>query len=141
MNNEEYKFLSRCIYTARQNKCKEDLELPLIALFDMYDKDDWLMLPAWHDKNNNPYMKPAIAPEYTLDGKLLPVNTEGRFFRNEFGTDLIATSVRRIFKVALENKNCGGLILNPNTDCEGMVNISVIKAIVEYFKKNEVKKK
>ena len=49
-------------------------------------------------------------------------------------------SAHRIFKVALENKNCGGLILNPNTDCEGMVNISVIKAIVEYFKKNELDK-
>ena len=141
MNNEEYKFLSRCIYTARQNKCKEELELPLIALFDMYDNDDWLMLPVWHNENNHPYLKFATDPENTFEGELLPVNTEGRFFRNEFGTDLISTSVRRIFEVALENENCGGLILNPNTDCEGMVNISVIKAIVEYFKKNEVKKK
>lgn len=69
----------------------------------------------------------------------MPVNTEGRLFRNEFGTDLIATSVRKIFDIALENKNCGGLILTPNTNCEGIVNISVIKAIKEYFKKNEIK--
>lgn len=140
MSDEEYRFLSRCIYTARQNISKEDLELPSIALYDMYDNNEWLMLPAWHNEDDSSYLKFVTSPELKLKGELLPVNTEGRFFRNKFGTDLMVMSVREIFDIALKDKACGGLILNPYTDCEAIIDINIIKAIKKYFKKNETKK-
>ena len=73
-------------------------------------------------------------PNYPLEGSCLAVNSEMEFFKNDFGTDVMLTSIRKIFDIAISRGNCVGIVINPATDCEGVVDINTIKHIIEFFK-------
>lgn len=117
MENLEYKdWLEQSIIKARETRTEEAMEMPVKVLAEMHKKDAWIIMPCFHDENNNQNIKLFHVPEHEEFGNFIVVYTDAKYLQSVFGTDLIYMSVRKV--VDLMNaygENCNGLIVNPAT--------------------------
>ncbi len=133
---EKLSKLSEAIYTCKDDPKKENL--PLQVLATMYANNDYLYIPTNEDEQGRICVNWCTFPEFIDKGEFFPINSDMKFFRNRLGTGVMIFGVKKVFEIVMTKKeNCGGIVLNPLTDCECFMSKEGVKSIIDFYNINK----
>lgn len=97
------------------NSSDESIRDFLDTIEEMYKNDTWVTIPAFRNDKGQQFFSSIDLPI----GNCVIILSDNKYFRNKFATDMIITSIRKVFDIYFENQDrCCGIAINPDTDAE-----------------------
>lgn len=62
-------------------------------------------------------------------GRYLVMLSNEQYFRNAYGTDMVMTSIRKIFDIYFQDDSLDGIIINAGTEAEILLQRQVIEVL------------
>lgn len=121
------KDLTNIILEVRKtNAQNQELLIKMLEIIeDFYANDTWVICPASHNDNNEHFFGLAE----TNVGRYLVMLSNEQYYRNAYGTDMIMTSIRKIFDIYFQDNSLDGIIINAGTEAEILLQRQVIEML------------
>ena len=110
----------------KTNAIDSDLLLKLLDIIeDLYKQDEWVIFPITYNENED---KLFCITQMQIGTCLIMLSDE-KYFNNNYGKDVVMTSIRKGFDAYFNSSQLDGIVINPGTDAQIFLQKQVIETL------------